>query len=51
MAPAKKAAAEEDDEEARRQAQLDADIQERDEFVQRMLEKEDAKTKKLGGVS
>ena len=51
MAPGKKeAAAAEQDEEARRQAQLDADIRERDEFVQRMLEKEDTKTKKLGGV-
>ena len=34
-----------------KQAQLDEDIRERDEFVQRMLEKEDSKTKKLGGVS
>lgn len=47
-----KADAEEEEaaEAKRRQAQLDADIRERDEFVQRMLEKEDAKTKKLGGV-
>ena len=39
------------DVEALKQAQLDEDIKERDEFVQRMLEKEDQKTKKLGGVS
>ena len=39
------------DAETIKQAQLDEDIKERDEFIQRMLEKEDSKTKKLGGVS
>jgi hypothetical protein len=37
------------DEESMRQAELDADIKERDEFVQRMLEREDQKTRKLAG--
>ena len=39
-----------EDVESRKQAQLDEDIKERDEFVQRMLEKEDQKTKKLSQV-